>query len=1103
MKSFDYVRASTIAEAIAASAMPGAAYLASGTNLLDLMKTGAARPDRLIDITHLAGLDRVERLADGGLRIGALVRNAHLAHDAAFARAYPAVAEALLSGASAQLRNAATVGGNLLQKTRCAYFYDPFSACNRREPGSGCAALQGENRLHAVLGWSPSCIAVHPSDFCVPLVALDAVVEIEGKGGRREIALDALHRLPGDAPERETVLEPGDLVTALRLPAEAASFAGTRALSQAARAHVVCLRRRLRRGGARHRRWHDQAGPAGAGRSRGQTVACPSRRAEPGRCQARRGCVRACRRSGLGRRQALRRQRFQDRAGATTRRAHAHPRRGGNAAAPARPSRLALLLPSRSPRVTTNLVPPLSSPHVRHGSNVGQPLTRRDGVLKVTGKAIYAADNHPPGLLYAVMAISSISRGRVASLDVAAAKRHKGVVEVMTPANRPALAQDPDEKSNPFMFRLDLLQNDRVRYANQPIAVVIAESLEAATEGAVLLAPQYQAEPARIGLDDTESFVPPGVGVGMPAEVHKGDVEAGLTAAAKRIDATYETPAQYHNALEPHAIVAAWKGDSLSIDTPTQALEMARGRIAGLFGIAAEKIHIRSPFLGGGFGSKGLLAGPQVLGILAARMVGRPVKLVMRRDQMYGPVGHRSPTRQHLRLGMTGDGALTALDHHAKMMSSTFDDFFEPAANISHSLYASPAIATHHEAARADIGTPMFMRAPGEATGSIALESAIDEAATACDMDPLAFRLRNYAEVEPFSGKPFSSKALRECYAQGAERFGWASRPLLPRQMRDKDGFLVGWGMGTATFPALMFQGHARAVIRRDGSGLVESGAHDMGQGAWTALAQIAADGLGLDIDRVEFRAGSSDLPDAGIAGGSAHTATAGIAIHNAGGDAIARLAVLATGDERSPLYGAGNEGVIARDGRLHRRDREGRSESYADILARAGLAEIEGTGSGAADPDAQSRWAMYAHGAVFAEVKVDPDLGQIRTTRLVGAFAAGRVINPRLVRSQYYGGMIWGVSFALHEQAIVDRRTGRVMNADLGEYHVPVSADIGSLEALLVHEDDAHVNPLGIKGVGEIAVTGTAGAVANAVWHATGVRVRRFPIRLEDLLTG
>ena len=578
-----------------------------------------------------------------------------------------------------------------------------------------------------------------------------------------------------------------------------------------------------------------------------------------------------------------------------------------------------------------------------------------------------------------------------------------------------------------------------------------------------------------------------------------------LAAAKTTITQTYETAAQYHNPMEPHAIVAAWQGDTLSIDTPSQGMAIAQGRLAGLFGISPDKIHIRSPFLGGGFGSKGLMSGPQVLGAIAARAVGRPVKLVLRRDQMFGPVGHRAPTRQTLRLGTDGDGALVALDHRTKTMSSTFDDFFEPASNVSQTLYASTAIATSHEGVRADIGTPLFMRAPGEAPGSIALESAIDEMAQACGMDPLDFRLKNYAEVEPISGKPFSSKALRECYRQGAERFGWELRPLAPRQMRDRDGLLVGWGVGTAAFPAFMFAAQARAVLLRDGGGIMEIGAHDMGQGAWTALAQIAADGLGLDLDQLEFRSGTSDLPDAGIAGGSSHTATAGMAIYNAGADVIARLAELATNDQRSPLFGAGNVGVIARGGRLLRRDDPNRSESYADILGRAGLAQIEGSGAGGnpnpMEAHAQTDYAMHAHGAVFAEVKIDPDLGQMRVTRLVGAFAAGRIINPRMVQSQLYGGMIWGVSFTLHEQAVVDQRAGRPMNANLAEYHIPVNADVPVLEAILVEEDDPHVNALGIKGVGEIGITGTAGAVANAVWHATGVRVRKFPITLDRLI--
>ncbi|WP_131113830.1 xanthine dehydrogenase family protein molybdopterin-binding subunit [Lichenihabitans psoromatis] len=739
--------------------------------------------------------------------------------------------------------------------------------------------------------------------------------------------------------------------------------------------------------------------------------------------------------------------------------------------------------------------------HVRHGSSIGQSLTRAEGMLKVTGRARYAADHHPADMLYAVIATSTTARGRVVALDLAAAKAHPGVVDVMTPANAPTLAQDPDLKGTPFTFRMELLQNDQVRYANQSIAVVVATSLEAATEGAALLHPTYDVETARVDFDDAPRFVPDSVGVGSPSKDTHGDVEAGLASADRRIEATYDTPAQYHNAMEPHAIVAAWDGDHLTIDTPSQGMAMAQARIAGLFGIDAADIFIRSPFLGGGFGSKGLISGPQILGIMAAKLVGKPVKLVLRRDQMYGPVGHRSPTRQTLKMGAMADGSLTAIDHHTVAASSSFDDFFEPAGGVTHTLYATPALSTTYEAVRLDTGTPLFMRAPGEASGSVALEGAIDEMAFACGMDPLEFRLKNYAEAEPLSGKPFSSKALRECYEQGAKRFGWAGRPLASRQMRDEAGLLVGWGVGTATFPALMFQAEARAELRADGTGTVDIGAQDMGQGAWTALAQIAADGVGLPLEKLTFNMGTSDLPNAGIAGGSAHTATAGTAIHNAGGAVIAALAELATNDDRSPLYGAGNTGVVARDGRLFRRDDESRSESYETILTRAGQASIQGKGQAAADPATQKDYAMHAHGAVFAEVKVDPDLGQVRVSRLVGAFAAGRVINPRMVRSQYFGGMIWGISFALQERATMDRRTGRIVNANLAEYHVPVNADVPSLEAILIEEHDSHVNALGIKGVGEIGVTGTAGAIGNAVWHATGIRARETPIRLEKLL--
>ena len=742
--------------------------------------------------------------------------------------------------------------------------------------------------------------------------------------------------------------------------------------------------------------------------------------------------------------------------------------------------------------------------HIRHGSNIGQAMTRAEGALKVTGRATYAADNHPEGMLHAVMATSTIANGRVVALDVAAAEAHPGVVAVMTPANRPPLADDPDAKAHIMAFRLDVLQNDSVRYPGQAIAVVIAETLEAAREGAALLAPRYEAGPAITRLDDAQTFTPRVVGAGSPAALAKGDVEAGLAAAAHHIDATWDTPAQYHNPLEPHAIVVAWEGDALSIDMPTQGMAGTQARLAGLLGIAPEAIHIRSPFLGGGFGSKGMMSGPMLLGVLAARLTGRPVKLVLTRAQMYGAVSHRGATRQTLRLGSDAAGLLTALDHATVSTTSMFDEFLEPASNASNALYASPAIGIRHSGARLHTGTPGFMRAPGEATGSFALECAMDEAAFACGMDPLAFRLANYADTDPMSGKPFSSKELRACYEQGAARFGWAGRPLAPRTMRDEAGMLVGWGMGTAQFPALMFEGHARATLTADGRGLVEIGAHDMGQGAWTALAQIAADALALPIDQLEFRSGTSDLPDGGMAGGSAHTATAGMAIDNAGAAAIAELAALALRDPASPLYGAGNAGIDARDGRLVRRDDHSRGESFAEVLARAGQAAVVGNGSasGGGNPARGDR-ATFAHGAVFAEVKVDPELGQIRATRVIGAFAAGRIINPRMVDSQLVGGMIWGVSFALHEATSIDRRSGRVMNADLADYHIAVNADVPHVEAITVPEHDAHVNGLGIKGVGEIGITGTVGAIANAVWHATGVRVRRTPIVPADLMAG
>lgn len=737
-------------------------------------------------------------------------------------------------------------------------------------------------------------------------------------------------------------------------------------------------------------------------------------------------------------------------------------------------------------------------------SSTGQPVPRRDGVAKVTGAAVFAADHVPADVLHAVYVPATIACGVVTGFDTEAAMAHPGVIEVFTPDNTPPLPGDPSAKPFPYSIRIEVLQDPRVRYANQPIALVLGETLEAATEGARLLAPTYDTGHARVGLDAGEPFEIDGPGAfGLPGEVVHGDVDAGHAAAVQSVDLTFETPAQYHNALETHAVVAEWNGDRVTLDVPSQAIALCRYYYGYYLGIPAENITVRSPAIGGGFGSKAMIYGPQIMAIHAARLLDRPVKLVLRRDQMFGPVGHREATRQRLRIGIDDDARMTVLDHEAVALTSIHDDFVESAANASHGIYNAGALRSAHRGVRANVGTPGTMRAPGHASGSAALECAIDEMAHEAGLDPLEFRLRNYADVEPGTGRPYSSKALRECYARGAERFGWSSRPLAPRQMTDEAGVLVGWGMGTALHDTPMSSAEARALIGSDGSARVEIAAADMGQGAWTGLAQIAADSLGLPLDRVDFHLGDSTLPDGGIAGGSGQTATAGNALHAAGQNAVAQLAELAMSDRESPLHGASREEIVAHDGRLWIADDDRRSDGFDEIMFRHGRVEIEGTGNASRSPRASKAYSMYAHGAVFAEVRVDPELFQARVTRLVGAFAAGRIVNPKLAESQLMGGMIWGLSFALHEEAKTDQRTGRIMNSDLAGYHVPVNADVLGLEVLTVHEDDPHVNPLGIKGVGELGITGTVGAIANAIWHATGTRTRRFPIRIEDLLAG
>ncbi len=732
---------------------------------------------------------------------------------------------------------------------------------------------------------------------------------------------------------------------------------------------------------------------------------------------------------------------------------------------------------------------------------IGQPVPRADAPLKVQGHADYAADFTLPGMTHAVLVVSTIAHGRIVAMDTTQAAAQPGVLFVMTHRNAPRM-QPSDKKVTPVDRVLNLLQDDVIHYANQPIGLVVAETLEAAAGAAMMVQTEYATEAPVIELDAASAHVPEEVGAGDEAEFHKGDAASALASAALRVEPVYTTPDQYHNPLEPHATLAAWEGDSLTLYTATQSLYPTRNRVAELFDMPPGSVRVINPYVGGGFGSKGPTWSHVPLAAMAAKQVGRPVLLALERQRMFGMIGHRAQTEQTLRLGTDNGGKLVSLAHETVTQTSDFEDFTEPSGVISRSLYATPALASTHRVQSANVGTPSFMRAPGEASGSFALECAMDEMAHVTGMDPLAFRLKNYAETETETDKPFSSKSLRECYAQGAARFGWDKHPLAPRSMQDADGRLLGWGMGTATYPSRLMQAEAKVTLQADGTARVTVATHDLGTGTWTILAQVAAEELGLPLDRIRLEIGDTRLPNGGVSGGSTTAATSGTAIHKACGEAVRALAALAVADQQSPLFGAGNASVVARGGRLQLREDSSRNEPFEAVLRRAGRSEVEGSGSASAKEDADTEhYAMHAFGAVFAEVAIDPELGQIRTTRLIGAFASGRLINPRTARSQYLGGMVWGLSFALYEHALTDPRNGLVMNNNLAEYHIPVNADVPSLEAILVDEVDHHVNPLGVKGIGEIGITGTAGAIANAVWHATGKRIRNLPITLDKLL--
>ncbi|MFL5608863.1 MAG: xanthine dehydrogenase family protein molybdopterin-binding subunit [Gemmatimonadaceae bacterium] len=731
----------------------------------------------------------------------------------------------------------------------------------------------------------------------------------------------------------------------------------------------------------------------------------------------------------------------------------------------------------QKPKTTTGVSPSVGSPLDRHqGGAVGAPLDRVDGRLKVTGGARYSAEFPAASMVHAVIVQSSVASGRIASMDTSAAEQAPGVLRVMTHQNTEKLKG----KGQGMLVTkaLSLLQDDRVMYNGQPIAVVIADTLERATDAAALVKVKYAATRPTLDMEKASgSGYAPAPGMGGNPDSKKGDAATGLAAADVRIDARYATPIENHNPMEPHATIAVWEGDNLTVYDATQYVMGDRDVLAGTIGVAPANVRIVSYFVGGGFGCKGLMWSHVPLAAMAARAVKRPVKLVLSRRQMYGPVGGRPQTSQHVQLGARRDGTLTAVKHDSMSHTSRYEDYVEPCANVTRMLYESPNIETTHRLVKLDLGAPTFQRAPGEAPGTFAIESAMDELAVSLGMDPVELRLKNYAEKDPESGREWSSKSLRECYRVGAERFGWSRRSREPGSMRDGN-VLVGYGMATATYPTYRLPASASARLTLDGSNtvraLVQTASQDLGTGTYTIMTQIAADALGLAPDQVRFELGDSRMPPSPVSGGSMTAASTGSAVFEACTKLRRQLTDQGVSDDASLVAFLGRQ--------------SGRTFTVT----------VDSTPGAPMGGGARS---SHAFGAVFVETRIDRELGEIRIPRVVAAYSAGKILNPKTARSQLQGGIVWGIGMALEEETLVDPRTGRYINADLAEYHVPVHADIGQLDVTFVDEVDPYVNPIGVKGIGEIGITGVAAAVANAVYNASGVRVRELPITLDKLL--
>jgi len=687
--------------------------------------------------------------------------------------------------------------------------------------------------------------------------------------------------------------------------------------------------------------------------------------------------------------------------------------------------------------------------------SVGAPISRVEGVAKVTGAARYSGEIPLAGMAYGWVAQATIARGEVAAVDTAAALAMPGVLGVLTHENAPRLRPAGDGE-------LLLLQNPRVHYRGQVVAVVVAQALEQARAAAEALPVTYAAEPHDVILraDHPGLYAPDHVNPNNTTDTVTGDVEAGLADAAVRVEETYSTPTEHNHPMEPHAAIARWDGGQLTVWDSNQGPASVRQSLATLFDREAAAVRVITEHVGGGFGSKGSLRPPAVLAAMAALLLDRPVRVTLSRQQLFSLVGYRTPTIQQVRLGADADGHLLALDHLAYSQTSTVVEFAEQTALMSRAMYASPNLRTRHRLVALDVPTPRWMRAPGEAPGSFALECAMDELAHACGLDPIELRARNEPSVEPEGGRAFSSRHLLECFAEGARRFGWADRDPRPGVRRD-GRWQVGTGVASSTYPARSMGSTATATALPDGSYEIRIAAADIGQGARTALTQVAADELGTDLEHVRAYIGDSDYGPAMIAGGSMGMASWSWAV----------TAACRALRDRLPASVRPEQAVSAR------------ADTSSEVAALPNL-------------------LRHSFGAQFAEVRVDSDTGEIRVPRMLGVFAAGTILNPKIARSQFLGGMTMGLSMALHEESVMDAQFGDYVNHDLAGYHIAAHADVGAIEAYWIEESDDQLNPLGVKGIGEVGIVGAAAAIANAVWHATGRRQRHLPLVPSRMLS-